>query len=59
MKITKTTNHGKALIKKFGSINKMKDANISEFTDILPENIAINLKKYLNEFKKDDNNENN
>ena len=49
----------KALIKKFGSINKMKDANISEFTDILPENIAINLKKYLNEFKKDDNNENN
>ena len=49
----------KALIKKFGSITKMKDANINELTEILPDNIAVNLKKYLNEFKKDDSNENN
>ncbi len=37
----------KELIKKYGSINKMKEASIEELKEILPETIAINLKKFL------------
>lgn len=39
----------KELIKKFGSVVKMKEASIEELSKVIPENIAINLKKYLNE----------
>lgn len=35
------------LLKKFGSINKIKDASVEELSKIIPENIAIELKKYL------------
>ncbi len=38
----------KALIKKYGSVSKMKDASISDLETIIPKNIAINLKEYLN-----------
>lgn len=41
----------KDLIKKFGSIKNIKDSSISEISEIVPEKIAINLKKYLQEFK--------
>ena len=36
------------LIKKFGSVTKMKDAEISELQEILPSDVAQELKKYLN-----------
>ena len=35
------------LLKKFGSINKIKNASVEELSKIIPENIAIELKKYL------------
>ena len=35
------------LLKKFGSINKIKNASVEEISKIIPENIAIELKKYL------------
>ena len=37
------------LLKKFGSIEKIKNADIKELKKIIPENIAIELKRYLNE----------
>ena len=37
----------KELIKRFGSIKKMKEASIEELSGIIPENVAIELKKYL------------
>ena len=37
----------KALIKRFGSVSKIKNATISELSEIIPENVAIELKKYL------------
>ena len=37
----------KELIKKFKNINNLKEAEISEISKIVPENIALNLKKYL------------
>lgn len=37
------------LLKKFGSIEKIKNADIEELKKVIPENIAIELKKYLNE----------
>ena len=37
----------KELIKKFGSVTKMKDAPLEELTKIIPENVAIELKKFL------------
>lgn len=40
----------KELIKKFGSVIKMKNASLEELEDILPSNIAINLQKYLKEY---------
>ena len=44
----------KELIKRFGSVKKMSDASIEELTEIIPENIAISLKKYLTEFTNKD-----
>ena len=38
----------KELIKKYGSVVKIKEAKIEELKKIIPENIAINLKEYLN-----------
>ncbi len=43
----------KELIKTFGSVNKMRSANITELTKIIPENIAINLQEYLNSYKEE------
>ena len=37
----------KELIKRFGSIKKMKEASIEELAGIIPETVAIELKKYL------------
>ena len=37
----------KKLIKRFGSIKKMKEASIEELSGIIPETVAIELKKYL------------
>lgn len=37
------------LLKKFGSIEKIKTADIKELKKVIPENIAIELKRYLNE----------
>ena len=39
----------KALIKKFGSITKMLNADITELEEILPTKVAIELKNYLEE----------
>ncbi len=38
----------KELIKKYGSVVKIKEAKIEELKKIIPENIAMNLKDYLN-----------
>jgi len=43
----------KELIKRFGSINKMKEASIEEFKSILPEIVATNLKTFLDNYKKE------
>ncbi len=37
----------KQLIKKYGSVSKMKEASIEELKDIIPEKVAIELKEYL------------
>ena len=37
----------KQLIKKFGSVAKMKDATVTELTEILPNKVAEELKEYL------------
>ena len=42
----------KELIKKFGSVVKMKEATIDDLKTILPENVAINLKTFLENYKK-------
>ncbi len=44
----------KELIKKYGSIKKMKEASIEELGEIIPENVAKNLKKYLESRDSDD-----
>ena len=44
----------KELIKKYGSIKKMKEASIEELSEIIPENVAKNLKKYLESRDSDD-----
>jgi len=43
----------KELIKTFGSVNKIRNASLEELTKILPENVAINLKEYLNSLKEE------
>ena len=42
----------KELIKKYGSVIKMNEASVEDLSKIVPESVAIELKKYLNEFKK-------
>ncbi len=37
----------KELIKKYGNLNNIKEASIEELSTIIPENIAIELKKFL------------
>ena len=38
----------KMLIKKYGSVNKIKDASIEELSEIIPDAVAVELKKFLN-----------
>ena len=38
----------KALIKRFGSVKKIKEASLEELQELLPEKVAFNLKEYLN-----------
>ena len=42
----------KDLIKKFGSVAKMKEAPLEELGKIIPKNIASNLKEYLDNINK-------
>lgn len=44
----------KELIKKHSGIKKMKEASIEELSEIIPENVAKNLKKYLESRDSDD-----
>jgi len=37
----------KLLIKKYGSVSKMKEASVEELKDIIPEKVAIELNEYL------------
>ena len=37
----------KALIKRFGSVAKIREASIEEISEIIPKNVAIELKKFL------------
>lgn len=46
----------KELIKKYGSVKKMKEASVEELSLIIPETVAINLKKYLESRDKSDTN---
>ena len=39
----------KELLKRFGSLKKMKEASIEELTEIIPENVAIKLHEFLKE----------
>ena len=41
----------KALIKEFGNIKNISEASIEDLSKIIPENIAHNLKEYLQEYK--------
>ena len=40
------------LLKKYKTISKMHEADIIELTEILPENVAINLQEILNDIEK-------
>jgi len=40
----------KELLKRFGSLKKMKEATTEELEEILPTNIALNLKEYLKNY---------
>ena len=40
----------KELLKKYRSINKIKEASIEELSDILTEKVAINLKEFLSNY---------
>ena len=40
----------RALIKKFGSLKGISNANIEEIKEVVPETIALSLKKYLEEY---------
>ena len=42
----------KELLKKFKTINKMKDANIDELKEILPKEVANNLYNFLRDYEK-------
>ena len=45
----------KELIKKFGSVKKMAEADITELEAVLPSNVAQNLHKYLKNYLSDKN----
>ena len=45
----------KELIKKFGSVKKISSASLEELEEILPTNVAIKLKQYLENFTKESN----
>lgn len=45
----------KELIKKFGSVAKMESASIEELESVLPLEVALSLKRYLEERKNDKN----
>ena len=42
----------KELLKKFKTINKIKDASVEELESILPRAVAINLLEFLKEYNK-------
>ena len=42
----------KLLIKKYGSLNNIKKATIEELKEIVPEKVAIELKRFVEDFKK-------
>lgn len=42
----------KELLKKYKTINKMKEATLEELEIILPRNVALNLMEFLKEYKK-------
>ena len=44
------------ILKKYGSVNKINEASLEELSKIIPENVALNLKKFVKEYKevKDD-----
>ena len=44
----------KELIKHFGSVKKISSASLEELSKFVPENVAIKLKKYLENFNKVD-----
>lgn len=46
----------KELVKKYGSVKKMGEASVEELSLIIPETVAINLKKYLESRDKSDTN---
>jgi excinuclease ABC subunit C len=46
------TERKKLLIKKYGSLSKIKEASIEELQSILPKSVAQELYKFINEFKK-------
>lgn len=39
------------LLKKYNSINKMNEAAVEELAQIIPLNVALNLKKFISEYK--------
>ena len=39
------------LLKKYSSINKMNEASVEDLAKIIPLNVAVNLKKFINEYK--------
>ena len=41
--------HWKNVLKKFGSLKKMKEASIDELSDVVGNDLAIKLKEYLDE----------
>lgn len=38
------------LLKKYGSLTKINNASVDELSEILPNDVAINLKKYLSDY---------
>lgn len=40
----------KELIKRFGSVAKMKEASLEELKTLLPDTVAVNLKKFLDSY---------
>lgn len=40
----------KELLKKYKTINKIKEASVNELSEIIPNNIALNLLKFLKEY---------